>query len=256
MAISTKETIINKVLESIDQLNKVTYKLKNSERVNGKILSGEQVVKCQRSPYKCYIEMLSPNKGALLSYKTGENNNKAIYKPNSFPYMAINLDPMGALIRKNNHHTIYELDFKPVATIIKSAVTNKSYTIKLKEAVSWDNTMCYHINFEALNKGFSNYKVLNSNETLRTIAKKLLLNEYRIIELNPTVNSFEDRLLVNQLIKVPISYVNTIDLYISKNNFLPVYQSFKDEKGVFEEYEYRNVVINPEFNKNEFDILK
>lgn len=250
-----KDAVIVKVLKHTKELNKLAYELKNAERINGKILSGEQIIKYQTTPFNCYITMQSPNKGAALSYKSGENNNKAVYKPNNFPYVAMNLDPLGMLMRKNNHHTIFELGFNPIATILENAVKQKTYRISMIDHIVWDNTSCYHLILDAENTKIVNYKV-NKNETLRSIAQDLLINEYRIIELNPSIANFDHKLIENEVIKVPAAYADKIELYISKSTFLPVFQQFKDANGVFARYEYKKVIINPDFDLKEFDILK
>ncbi len=253
--VTSEEAVISNVLKRIAVLNKVSYELNNSERVNGKMLSGKQFINFEVNTHRCHIYMISPNKGGELVFVKGENNNKAYYKPNSFPYVSVSLDPLGPVMRKNNHHTIFELGFRPIANIITAATNKTKYNVKRVEDVIWNQMSCYHLVIEANNKSEINYKVKKS-ETIRSIANDLKINEYRIVELNSNLNNFDSKLIENQFIKVPESYADRIDLYINKANFLPVFQQFKDKNGLFEQYEYKNIKINPEFNPNEFDFFK
>ncbi len=55
--------------------------LKNSERVEGELVSAELKVKYHSRPKRCYIQMIQPNKGAELFYQEGNNQNQAVYIP-------------------------------------------------------------------------------------------------------------------------------------------------------------------------------
>jgi outer membrane lipoprotein-sorting protein len=55
-----------------------------------------------------------------------------------------------------------------------------------------------------------------------------------------------------QKIKVPTSYAKKVVLYIDKLNNLPIYQQLFDEKGLFAEYKYTNLIVNPKLADNEF----
>lgn len=253
--INNSELILNQVLSKIDNLNKMSYTLKNFERINGDILSGSQIIKCQIKPFKSHFYMVSPNKGSELIFNEGENQNKAVYKPNSFPFVPINLDPFGSLMRNNNHHTIFEVGFKPIAKIIRNALKYKNYDIKLKGNIKWNHEDCYHFVFTSNKTGTTEYTV-KKGESIRSIATKFLISEYRIIEENTNIKGFNHKLIEGKKIKIPKSYANKIDLYINKRLKIPIYQEFNDNKGLFEKYEYHDLKLNIDFKINEFEISK
>jgi outer membrane lipoprotein-sorting protein len=58
--------------------------------------------------------------------------------------------------------------------------------------------------------------------------------------------------LGGKTLKVPSSYAKKSVLYIQKDTKIPVYQEMSDDKGLFEKYEYRDVVVNPKFADDEF----
>jgi len=41
-------------------------------------------------------------------------------------------------------------------------------------------------------------------------------------------------------------------LYIDKTNYLPVVQIIYDDKGLFGQYEYNSLIVNPVFAPDEF----
>lgn len=253
--INDAEIILRQVITKIEKLNKMSYTLKNFERINGEVLSGTQIIISQIDPFKCHVYMVYPNKGAELIFNIDQNKNKAIYKPNSFPYLPINLDPLGSLMRNNNHHTIFEVGFKPVAKIINNALKEKNYDIKLIGNIKWNNEDCHHIVLTSNKTGTFEYTV-KQGESLRNIAAIFLISEYRIIEENLNIKSFNQKLIKGQKIKIPRSYADKINLYISKQTHVPIYQDYYDSKGLFEKYEYRNLKINIEFKEKEFDLSK
>lgn len=83
-----------------------------------------------------------------------------------------------------------------------------------------------------------------------TLSQRLLIPEYSITELNGIKNFDED--LSGKTLKVPSSYAKKSTFYIEKATNLPIFQEMLDDKGVFERYEFFNVVVNPTFKADEF----
>jgi len=106
----------------------------------------------------------------------------------------------------------------------------------------FDGAKCYKI--VALDPAFkyTQYQVLKG-ENILSIAKKLWLNEYMIMQHN-NLSSFND---VNQgqTIMVPTDYGKEITLYINKTTMLPLLLRVDDDKGLFEQYIFRRITINP-----------
>lgn len=86
---------------------------------------------------------------------------------------------------------------------------------------------------------------MEENETIRSIAQKKGIGEYMILELNDELDGFNDDLEEEQKILIPNSYAKNMELYIDKKTFLPVFQKIADDKGLYEQYEYTNVILNP-----------
>jgi len=124
------DRIIQNMLSSIEGIHTLSYDLRNSERFDGNMISGEYLVKYSSRPKKCHFYMIYPEKGSELVYVDEANENKAIYYPTGFPYFKVKLDPLGESMRGQNHHTIYEAGFEYFGKVIKQAF-KKDQTISL-----------------------------------------------------------------------------------------------------------------------------
>lgn len=142
------DEIISRMQQTINTIKTLKYTLKNTERVNGKLLSGSQKITFNASPRKCYVYMLSPREGAELIFAEGKNGNQTTYNPNGFPYFKIDLDPLGFLMRRNNHHTIYEIGFTPLSTIIDKIKNENHVIFKNLGTVNWNNQKCFRISIK------------------------------------------------------------------------------------------------------------
>lgn len=247
----THKEIIMEMLVAIKNIKTLTYISKTTERINGGLFRSVKEIKYHSLPVKCYILMKSPNQSAELLFVEGANNNKAIYNPNGFPYFKLNLDPMGSLMRKNNHHTIYEVGFKTIAKIITKIYKEENFLFINKGEIVWNNRKCYR--FLIKNNDFKLIShIVKKNETIRSIAQKYSISEYMILELNKELDDFDNDLILNQKILIPTTYAKNIELYIDKKTLLPIFQKIVDDKGLYEQYEYTNLVLNPIISDEEF----
>ena len=247
---SCKEILENTIL-TVEKIQTLKFHLKCNERIKGKLVATESQVKLNTSPRKIYIYL----KGPELLWIAGKNNENALINPNGFPYVNINLDPMGSLLRDNQHHTINEIGFNYFASIIKYSmqITGDKFDdyFKCGGTTIWDNHDCYFITAEYPDFKFVDYTV-QKGETLTTIAKKLKVSDYMLLEINsPKVSNYHD-VKANQKIKVPNVYGKKMIIYIDKELFIPRIIKVYDEKGLFESYEYHDLQLNPKINEEEF----
>ncbi len=99
--------LIDKIFAAVDNVKTVRYNLQCNERIKGKMQHTESKVKLQISPRKLYLYI----KGIEVLWVQGQNNGNALVNPNSFPYINLNLDPYGSLMRADQHHTIPTITF-------------------------------------------------------------------------------------------------------------------------------------------------
>lgn len=249
-----KEKVIKEMIDAMDNIKTMRFKLKKQERIEGKLKAGEQEVKLNVSPFKVYIKVFAPDKGAEVLYVQGQRSGNTLVNPNKFPYINLNLDPYGDILRKDQHHTIFELGFSYMSGIVKDAY--RRFGDKVDEYVIYEGETTYNgrpcIKATIDNKDFTyiDYTV-KSGEDILDIAKKHFVSELMIVELNPDVDDYDD-VKAGQKIKIPNTYCRKITFYIDKEWKLPLYQKLWDDKGVFAEYQYTNVTLNGRIDSGEF----
>ncbi len=248
--LSCKEIVV-KTLNSISEIKGLKYHLKITERGKKGFNYYESAVKFQKKPRKIYLYI----KGIEVLWVEGKNKGKALVKPNSFPYINLNLDPLGDLMRQDQHHTLNEMGYDYFATIIAYSVKklgddfDEVFSMHGEEKIN--NRLCYKVIIDNKDFSFVDYKI-GSNENITSIARKLHVCEYMILERNKKYKDYFDVLKPGEVIKVPTWYCRKVELYIDKFYFLPISIKIEDDKGLFEEYNYHFLQVNPKFEEDEF----
>jgi hypothetical protein len=243
--------IINKSLKSIKEVKGLKYHLKITERGKKGFNNYESAVKFNKNPRLIYLYI----KGIEVLWLQGKNNGKALVKPNSFPFFNLNLDPMGNLMRQDQHHTLNEMGYDYFAGIIQHAVeqldTKFDDYIQLGSEERINNRLCYKV---TINNGDFTYRdyTIGEGESITSIARKFFIAEYMILEKNPKFNDYFDILKKGQVIKIPTWYCKTVTIFIDQFYFLPISIKVIDDKGLFEEYNYHFLQVNPKFEEGEF----
>ncbi len=247
----TAKEIIYKMVKSIEEVDRLKYSLKITERGKKGYNHYESSVKLNRKPRKIYLYI----KGIELLWISGWNHNKAYVKPNSFPFMNLSLDPLGFLMRQDQHHTLNEMGFDYFGSVVEYMalkVNDKfDHYFKLEGEERYNNRPCYKVIIDNKDFGYENYTVGN-NESITTIARKLHISEYMILEVNPKLNDYFDILKKGQVLKVPNAYAKHVTLYIDQLYFLPIGVKIFDDKSLYEQYDYHYLQVNPKIDDAEF----
>lgn len=248
--LSTKD-IIFKMIKSIDEVERLKYSLKITERGKKGYNHYESSVKLNRNPRKIYLYI----KGIELLWVNGWNSNKAYVKPNSFPFVNLSLDPLGFLMRQDQHHTINEMGFDYFGSVIEyiALKVNDKFDqyFQYEGEERYNNRPCYKIIIDNKDFGYENYTV-GTNESITSIARKLHISEYMILEVNPKLNDYFDILKKGQILKVPNAYAKHVTLYVDQLYFLPIGVKILDDKGLYEQYDYHFLQVNPKIEDQEF----
>ena len=248
--------IVKEMFLKSKQINSLKYTMTKEERFNGKMITQTTAVKVKYNPLNVYLRQSSPKEGQEVLYVQGKNNNQALVNTNGFPWVNLNLNPMGSTARENQHHTLYDSGYLHLMSILEHITSKYNKEVESmivnKGSVNWDGHACWII--ELTNPNFKYYQyTVKEGETILTIAEKNKLSEYMILELNKKkVSSYTD-VYAGEVITVPNDYSPKMELYIDKVNYIPLVMKIYDDKGVYEHYEYYNVEINPTFKSNEFD---
>jgi len=248
--ISCKDVVL-KSLKAIDDVKSLKYHLKITERGKKGFNFYESAVKFQKHPRKIYLYI----KGIEVLWTEGTNKGKALVKPNSFPYFNLNLDPLGDLMRQDQHHTLNEMGYDYFGAIIGYSVKQIGPKFddifKLEGEAKINGRQCYKITINNTDFSYTDYKV-GENESITSISRKLHVCEYMILERNKKFKDYFDILKPGEIIKVPTWYCKKVEMYVDKFYFLPISMKIEDDKGLFEEYNYHFLQVNPKIEEAEF----
>ncbi|WP_192823903.1 LysM peptidoglycan-binding domain-containing protein [Rufibacter sp. LB8] len=165
-----------------------------------------------------------------------------------FPYVSLNLDYNGNLVRSGSHHNLFAANPNYTADIIRDTYqkAGKDFPSIFKHEgdVLFDGKSCYKVVVDYTPYKLYNYKV-KSGEDVFSIAKRLFLNEFKIKELNK-LDGYTG-LKAGQVLVLSNAYARNTILYIDKKSYLPLVQIVYDELGFFERYEYHDVQVNLTF---------
>lgn len=243
--------ILAQMYDTIRNIRTTQLTVTSIERIENKYNKAVAEIKVLSNPRKVYFH--NRDKKVEVLYDAELARNKALVKVHTFPYMTLNLDPSGNIMRKNQHYTLHELGFsfigKSIALTIakdKEGVNNFTYHGKhLKNGYN-----CHLLEYQNNAYGYVSYTVTDK-ETASSLASKLCVNDYLLRNKNDLLNDF-GYLKRGRVLAVPNLYCKRAVLYIDEKLMLPVSINLYDESGLFECYEYAGVQINKGFHPNEF----
>jgi hypothetical protein len=248
----TCRDIIGAMLDSVKNIRTQKCDIKVVEHINDHLNVAESQIKINTSPKKIYYKSIL--KGNEVLWIQGENKGNARIHASSVPLLNLDLDPYGSIMRKDNHHTIFDLGFQYIASIVANTIVrypkefDKHFTYA--GSIVWNKTDCYQI---AIN--FPEYKYIeyavSKGETASSIAEKFSTSDYKIRRKN-NLSSYYGTIKEGKKLMVPSPYGNKVIIYIDKKNGMPINVKVYDEEGLFEAYEFTNVKINFMFAPDEF----
>ena len=244
------QTILKKVFEVNRSIKSLSYSIIMKERVRGEIINRKTDFKVTFNPYRIYMKQYYPNQGLEILYNQEETGSKALLNRNTFALSNFRLDPTGNMMRKESHHSIFKGGFSFLLGVIEDLYQKYPEAWKYEGIVKYGDIICYKVSFENPSFGLTDYTI-REGETLETISNEKKISDFMIFEDNPSLHSFDD-FKPGMKIKIPTDYAKQIILYIDKEKLIPVGVKAYDEKGLFEDYFYQNVEINPKFSDIDF----
>jgi len=242
--------LIDKIFDAVDNVKTLKYSLQCNERIKGRMQHTESKVKLQIAPRKLYLNI----RGVEVLWIQGQNNGDALVNPNAFPYMNLNLDTYGSLMRKDQHHTIHEMGYQYLADILKDGLRragdNLDKYFKVLGDEKYNGRDCYKLSISFPDFAWVNYTI-KKGENLTTLCRRLRISEYMVLENNPKIGWYND-VKEGQVIKIPNAYAKMTLLLIDKEYLLPVNNKVFDDKGLYETYEYYDLQVNPTIAPEEF----
>lgn len=256
----TAREVLENMLSAVDKIQTSSFTLEMKERFGNKYVESKNDVKTREQPLSIYMKLHYPNDGYEIVWVEGQNNGKATIDTNGFPYININLNPHGSRMRKDNHHSMLTAGFKPPADILRHSINkalgsspsdedyDKYLTLEETTMLGRD---CYKLTLQQNDFQYEKY-TLPKDMYLRSISEKNYVSEHMLMEVNDIRHY--NKLKSGTTILVPSYYAKTTIMYIDKSLMLPIRQEIYDDKGLYEDYKFTNIVINPQFAAKEFTL--
>jgi Protein of unknown function (DUF1571)/LysM domain len=246
----TTDQLISRLSTSIQGLKTLRCTVRAQERVPGGIQQARTLMKISFGPYKVYMRN---HKGIEILYVTGQNNGDAWVYPNSFPYVTLSLDPNGSMMRKNQHHSTLDAGYGTIAEMLHGSAQRLDRSFEKTFRYAGDTTVLGR-SAHILRSDFPQFRYVSykpaKNESVTTISDKFGCGEYRILERNGL--SPGDVVPAGKTIQVPNGYGRRVILCVDQKLFLPLVVQVHDDKGLFEKFEFSEVVVNQPIAAQEF----
>jgi hypothetical protein len=243
--------IIEHMLDSIKNIRTQTCNVKATERIGNHLLIAESFIKVNYYPRRIYFRNA---KGIEVLWTEGTNNGNATVHSPALPLINFDLDPYGSIMRKDQHHTIFDLGSPYIGTTMAQTILQapKDFDKHFAYAgtLSWNSRECYQVVISYPEYKYIEY-VTSGDETVTSISKKFSTSDYKIRYKND-LSSYFGKIKAGKKLTIPIPYSNKGIVYIDKRTFLPVNVKVYDEEGLYEAYEFTNMKTNITFTADEF----
>jgi hypothetical protein len=246
--------IVRQMISAVSTVQSVQYTLESRERIDNKLNHEVFNFKLIVNPCHLYGIQTYPPKGVEILYLTGKNEGRVKINPASFPWFPINLDPENPLMLNKRHHSVNESGFDYLASaveyFIQKSEDQSELVVENHGIVKIKGMDCYDYTIADPAYRLLEYRV-SGHETTLSIAAKLRINYYSLLENNPGLKVSGEITSGTRLV-VPNGYASRFELFIHQDKLYPVCVRVYDPKGLFEEYTFINVILNPVFGQDDF----
>ena len=244
------EQLTARLSAAIENLKSLRCTVRAQERIDGGIRQARSIMKLTYKPLRIYIKN---QKGVEVLWVAGQNDGSAWVYPASFPYVTLSLDPNGKLMRSNQHHTALQAGFGTISDLLRSTGLRQDNGFSRSFRYVGDTTLQGRMS-HVLRSDFPQFRYVNyragKNETIGTVAERFGCGEFRIIERNGL--SIGERIPEGKVLQVPNAYGRRTVVCVDPKTYLPTLVQVNDDKGLFERFEFLDVVPNQPIPLAEF----
>ena len=236
------EQLTSRLSAAIENLKYLRCTVNAQERIDGSIKQARSIMKLTYKPLRIYIKN---QKGVEVLWVAGQNGGDAWVYPASFPYVTLSLDPNGKLMRGNQHHTALQAGFGTITDLLRTTALRQDNSFSRSFRYMGDTTLqgrpSYVLRSDYPQFRYVNYKA-GKNETISSVAERFGCGEFRIIERNNL--SIGDKIPEGKVLQVPNAYGRRTVVCVDPKTYLPTMVQVNDDKGLFEKFEFLDVVPN------------
>jgi hypothetical protein len=246
----TTEQLTARMSAAIEGLKTLRCVVKAQERIGGNINQARSIMKLTYKPLRIYIKN---QKGVEVLYLQGQNGGDAWVYPASFPYVTLSLDPNGKLMRSNQHHTALQAGFGTISDLLRTTGLRQDNSYSKSFRYVGDTTLQGRTNY-VLRSDFPQFRYVSykagKNETIESVAERFGCGEYRVITRNDL--TIGEKIPEGKVLQVPNAYGRRTILCVDPKTYLPTMVQVNDDKGLFEKFEFLDVVPNQNIPLEEF----
>jgi outer membrane lipoprotein-sorting protein len=247
----TTEQLLSRLSSAIENLKTLRCTVRAQERLEGnKYQQARSTMKIAFSPLKVYVRN---QKGIEVLWVTGQNNGDAWVNPNAFPYVTLTLNPNGSVMRRNQHHSVLNAGFGTIADLIHGSNLRQDRSYERSFRYVGDSIVagraCHVLRSDFPQFRYVPYKTTKA-ESISHIADRFGCGEYRIMERNDL--SADETVPAGKTLQVPNSYGRRTIVCVDQKTFLPTVVQVNDDKGLFEKFEFSEVIANQPIPAAEF----
>ncbi len=246
------EEVIEKILRAIENCETLEYTLVMEQRIGKEMKKSRNYSRMSVDGPKVYIRQAFPNKGVEVLYHKALLGEKALVNPGGFPYINLWFNPHSSQMRKDNHHTLLYSGFRFLGKVIKAlkekAEGNFNEYFNNITKINWKGREMWKVEMQNPDYHFFEYSP-RANEKISDMGARFVVSDHKIKEINQLYSFGESG---KNVIKIPSSYFKKAILYVDAESYLPVYQEIYDDIGLYEQFEFQNLKVNPKFPSSEF----
>ncbi|MDO7851934.1 DUF1571 domain-containing protein [Hymenobacter convexus] len=246
----TTDQLTARMSAAIEGLKTLRCTVKAQERIGANINQARSIMKLTYKPLRIYIKN---QKGVEVLYLQGQNGGDAWVYPASFPYVTLSLDPNGKLMRSNQHHTALQAGFGTISDLLRTTGLRQDNSYSKSFRYVGDTTLQGRISY-VLRSDFPQFRYVSykagKNETIESVAERFGCGTYRIITRNDL--TIGEKIPEGKVLQVPNAYGRRTVLCVDPKTYLPILVQVNDDKGLFEKFEFLDVVPNQNIPLEEF----
>ncbi|MFC2087437.1 hypothetical protein ACFLSA_04685 [Bacteroidota bacterium] len=245
--------ILDSMFTSIDNLTAIEFKFRMEERLrNDQFIIHEGLIKSSLHPLKIYYYENKPHEGLEIIYHEDEKN-LAIVHTNQFPRITIRAHPLDRIMRRERHYSLIESTIFPyMKEHLEHLVREKSKPGSVQIELIKNSTDSRYYELMILNHAYNIFK-FKTNERIHSyhFSANNHINEYKLLEINDL--NYSKTFERGEEICIPSDFAKIIILRINRKNYMPYIIEIHDDKGLFEKYYFKRILINPIFCNDVFD---
>ncbi len=246
--------LLQQARQAVASLEAYTGRTLKRERFGRELKTQEFIFKFQR-PFHVYIRYIQPCEGREAIFVKGKNRNRIKVHKGCFPDITTNIQPTGKLALKDNHHPIYHFGLgyltELAAMSFNTAMENDEGWFAPPEQTRLHGRPTWRIQ---ANFPMAGHQIISEEDTsLADIAAQTNRDAYVLFHSNPGLKRL-DELEPGTRIFIPRYYGKRAEIHLDRETLLPLKISIWDwNDELYEEYEFRDLNLNPVLNDRDFD---